>query len=323
VRADRLVSIVLLLQTHRRLTAAELARELEVCERTVRRDLDALSAAGVPVYAERGRRGGWSLLDGWRTDLSGLRADEVRALFLAAGPAGLAELGVEPAARSALRKLLATLPEDARRDAEQAQRSVVVDAASWGAGPPETLAHLGTVQRAVQARRRLRIRYATPGKPPGERTVDPYGLVRKGGVWYLLAGWRGETRTFRVGRILAAESTGEPAPLPEGFDLEEAWARARQRVEERRARDCVVRLRVEARLVRILRGLLRDRAELTADPAADGADGLVGFTARFPDARIAAADLAGFGAAVEVTEPVEVRRRLAALGSALTGLYAE
>lgn len=312
MRADRLVSIVLLLQTHQRRTAAELAAELEVCERTVRRDLDALSAAGVPVYSERGRHGGWSLLDGWRTDLSGLRAEEVRALFLVAGPAALGDLGMEPAARSALRKLLATLPEETRRQAERASRSVLVDAAGWNA-EAEITEHLATVQQAVEHRRRLRIRYATPGKPAGDRTVDPYGLVRKGGVWYLLAGWRRETRTFRVSRIERAEQLDQAAPRPDGFDLERAWTAVTGRLAP--AEGCVVRLRADPTVLPLLRGLLGRRSRPTEE-----ADGL---TVRFPGVEAAAGDLAGFGRAVEVLGPPAVRRRLAAIGAQLVAVYAE
>src|SRR5947209_21216 len=222
-----------MLQAHRRLSARDLAGRLEVSERTIHRDVEALSAAGVPVYAERGRHGGIALLPGYRTDVSGLTAPEARALFVFAGRGTLADLGLEGDLRSALRKLLSVLPEPHRPGAEQAAGRVVVDPRAWMRSR-ERLPHLAVVQDAVWRDRRLRLRYRRPGAPDAvERLLDPYGLVAKAGTWYLVAADAGEPRLYRVSRIEAAEATEEPADRPPGLDLEALWEDLRGRVEDR------------------------------------------------------------------------------------------
>src|SRR5689334_7638215 len=233
MRADRLLAILLLLQARGRLSARELAAELEVSERTIHRDVEALSAAGVPVYAERGRHGGIALLPGYRTDVSGLTAPEARALFVFAGRGTLADLGLEGDLRSALRKLLSALPEPHRPGAEQAADRVVVDPRAWMRAREE-LPHLATVQEAVWRDRRVSIRYRRPGAATAaDRLLDPYGLVAKAGTWYLVAADAGEPRLYRVSRIEAAAVTEEPADRPRGLDLEALWEELRGRVEER------------------------------------------------------------------------------------------
>lgn len=183
MRADRLVATLLFLQTRGRVTAGEVATELEVSVATARRDLEALSAAGIPVYAQPGRGGGWALVGGARTDLSGLTAAEAQALFLLLGPVATAA----PATKSALRKLLRALPQAFRTEAEAAAAAVVVDPARWGRTDTEMPAPVAELQRAVVRRLRIRIGYARKGEV-GERLVDPWGLVDKDGIWYLIAG---------------------------------------------------------------------------------------------------------------------------------------
>src|SRR5690242_376519 len=185
MRADRLVATLLLMQTRGRVTAAELAAELEVSVATARRDLEALSAAGVPVYPQPGRGGGWQLVGGARTDLTGLTAGEAQALFLLLGPA---TGGAGAPARSALRKLLRALPETFRSAAEAAADAVVVDPARWGEHGRERSDLVELLQSAVVRRRRVEIVYARPGREPTTRRVDPLGLVDKDEVWYLVAG---------------------------------------------------------------------------------------------------------------------------------------
>lgn len=226
MRADRLLSLLLLLQHRGRMTASALAGELEVSERTVLRDVEALSASGVPVYAERGRHGGFALLSGWTTDLTGLTHDEARALLVAGSGAAAPELA------SAMRKVLVALPAAQRDTATAAAGRVLrrpermlAEAAAPDAGAQETLR---AVQRAVFARRRLRLRYAARGEKAGWRTVDPVGLVEAGGQWYLLAVRDGEDRTYRLSRVQAVEELAEPvsaAPV----DLEREWAQRRAR----------------------------------------------------------------------------------------------
>ena len=197
VRADRLVATLLLLQARGRVTAAEVAEELEVSLRTARRDLEALSVAGIPVYSQTGRGGGWSLVGGARTDLSGLTAAEAQALFLVAGPSA----AVTREAKAALRKLVRALPETFRDEAEKAAAAVVLDAARWGGTAPPAPPHLEALQRAVVAGVRVRLDYRDRSGTATERVVDPLGLVAKGSVWYLVAGTDAGLRTFRVSRV--------------------------------------------------------------------------------------------------------------------------
>ncbi|MEV0096255.1 WYL domain-containing protein [Streptomyces sp. NPDC050738] len=228
MRADRLVSLVLLLRQRGRLTADTLARELEVSTRTVLRDIDALSAAGVPVYAERGRHGGFALLPGFRTELTGLNHDETLALLTAGPGRGKQGFGLGPELASALRKVVDALPESHRVTASDAARRLLVE--------PETDllsrrpvtedvpdATMIEVRRAVLAGHRLRIHYAATGQTPQWRTVDPIGLVTVRDRRYLLATRSGADRTYRLSRILAAEELPEPAQRPDRVDLERVW----------------------------------------------------------------------------------------------------
>ena len=224
MRADRLLSILLLLQTHRRMTARELATRLEVSERTVYRDMDALSAAGVPVSAERGRGGGCLLLDGYRTNLTGLNDAEIQTLFLTP-PRLLADLGLRRAGEAALIKLLAALPPTSRRDAEYIRQRIHVDAAGWNR-PQEVVPCLAALQEAVWQERKVRLTYQRHGSDPAERLVDPLGLVAKGSMWYLVGAVEGTERVYRVARIQAVTVTDEPCRRPEGFDLAAFWAQS-------------------------------------------------------------------------------------------------
>ncbi len=228
MRADRLVSLVLLLRQRGQLTASTLARELEVSTRTVLRDIEALSAAGVPVYAERGRHGGFALMPGFRTELTGLNHDEALAL-LAAGSGGSEQVfGLGSALASALRKVVDALPESHRATATDAAQRFLVD--------PETdllSRRLVTeelpdtamieVRRALLAGHKLRIHYAATDQAPRWRTVDPIGLVTVRGQGYLLATRSGADRTYRLSRVLAAEELPEHAQRPDRIDLNQAW----------------------------------------------------------------------------------------------------
>ncbi|GIH95989.1 helix-turn-helix transcriptional regulator [Planobispora siamensis] len=228
MRADRLVSLVLLLRRHGRLSAAALARELEVSTRTVLRDIEALSAAGVPVYAERGRHGGFALLPGFRTELTGLNPDEALALLVAGSRRGAQTFGLGSALASAMLKVVDALPESYRDTAAGAAERLLID--------PETDllsrrlvaeevpdAIVAEVLRAVFAGQRLRIHYAAVNQSPQWRTVDPIGLVTVRDKGYLLATRSGADRTYRLSRILAAEKLAEPAQRPDRVDLERAW----------------------------------------------------------------------------------------------------
>src|SRR5438128_12227933 len=194
MRADRLLSVLLLLQVHRRLTARELAKRLEVSERTIHRDMEALSAAGFPVFAERGSGGGWMLVEGYRTNLTGLNAVEVQALFVTKPLRLLADLGLDKASDAALIKLSAALPSAHRPGAENARQRIHIDVTGWNR-PDEAARFLPLLQEAVWQERRLRFTYQRGGGCDAvQRVADPLGLVAKGSIWYLVAAVDGDIR---------------------------------------------------------------------------------------------------------------------------------
>jgi predicted DNA-binding transcriptional regulator YafY len=313
MRADRLVAALLLLQARGRVTAAELAEELEVSVKTARRDLEALSAAGLPVYAQPGRGGGWRLLGGGRTDLSGLNAAETRALFLLAGP----RTRLAPEARSALRKLVRALPEPFREHATAAAEAVVLDPSGWGAASPPAVPHLEVLERSIVERARVRLRYAGGSGAVTTRTVDPLGVAAKGGTWYLLADTAAGRRTFRVDRIRAVTLTDRPAVRPPGFDLAEAWRDAVAAVDARRTRVRAVVMASPAAADGLLHQFGGDAR--AGDP---GPGGRVQVDIGGASTRQLAERLAGWGDGIEVVSPPELRRQLAEIGTQLVQAYA-
>ncbi len=223
MRADRLLSILLLLQAHRRLTARQLAGRLEVSERTILRDMDALSGSGVPVIADRGVGGGWSLLDGFETKLTGLKAREIQSLFLSPPPGLLADLGLKEEGEAALAKLRSSLPAEMRAPAEFASRRILVDTRGWR-DPGESFPCLPVLLDALWRGHRVRFVYTGALHAAAERTADPLGLVAKGATWYLIASTDGGPRTYRVSRMQDAVVLPEQAaPVPGSFDLARYW----------------------------------------------------------------------------------------------------
>ncbi|MEV4320133.1 WYL domain-containing protein [Actinocrispum sp. NPDC049592] len=307
MRADRLVAALLLMQARGRVTAAELASELEVSVATARRDLEALSTAGIPVYPQPGRGGGWELLGGARTDLSGLTAAEAQALFLLVGPAA----AVAPEAKAALRKLVQALPQTFRADAQAAAEATVIDPSRWGEHSKQTPIAVRTLQTAVV--RRLKVRLTYSGR---ERVIDPWGLVNKDDIWYLIAGTGQGRRTFRVDRIATVEVTAEPADRPGDFDLSAVWDEVVQQMEERRS-TVETRVLVETRFVPILRDQFGRHCEVEAD-LPDGRS-RVRLAAHLPIG--IAQHLAGWGALVEVIDSGPVKAELARLGRELVDRY--
>lgn len=225
MRADRLLSILLLLETKRVRTSRELAIELEVSERTIHRDMEALSRMGIPVLSERGAQGGWRLEEAYRSDLTGLNGAEVAALFVPASERHLEDLGLAGTARSAFTKLLASLPAARRRDADRLRERLFVDTTSWRQ-TSEGVPLFQTLQDAVWQERRLFIRYQRGDGEVRERRVDPLGLVAKGSTWYLVASCDGELRTYRASRIQFAELLSETFARPDGFELQTFWAQS-------------------------------------------------------------------------------------------------
>jgi predicted DNA-binding transcriptional regulator YafY len=295
VRADRLIAVLLFLQGRGRATAAEVAHSLEISERTARRDLEALALAGVPVYSSPGRGGGWSLVGGARTDLTGLTAGEATSLFLAAGSSTAAA----PAVQAAMRKLLGALPATLREGARAAGSAVVVDAASWGRTAPPEPEHLPALQRAVVEGEQVVLGYAGRAKPASTRTVSPLGLVTKAGVWYLVGGTDAGVRTFRVGRVTDVTPTGEPVQRPDGFDLRAAWEASAGEVERRRAEASVQAL-ADPALVPMLRRWLGPAQVAVGEPADDGR---IPVELSGPSVHLLAAQFAGFGRRLEITTP--------------------
>ncbi|MFD3594138.1 helix-turn-helix transcriptional regulator [Nocardia sp. NPDC058640] len=320
MRADRLVSLVLLLRRHGRLSADTLARELEVSTRTVLRDIEALSTAGVPVYAERGRHGGFSLLPGFRTELTGLNHDEALALLIAGSRRGAQAFGLGSALASAMLKVVDALPESYRDTATAAAQRLLVD--------PETdlLARrmvdeelsdtvMTEIRRAVLAGHKLRIHYTAVDGKPQWRTVDPIGLVTVRCHGYLLATRSGEDRTYRLSRVLAAEELDEPAQRPDRVDLNEAWQERSTRFRAG-ADQVVVLTRVDpARREDLVGTALAVRGEEVR------ADGWVRLEATFQDRRHAEWALWQLAANAEVLEPQWLRARLHERAAAITARY--
>lgn len=308
MRADRLVATLLLMQARGRVTASQLAEELEISVATARRDLEALSAAGIPVYPQPGRGGGWQLLGGARTDLSGLTAPEARALFLLVGPAA----SIDPGAKSALRKLVRALPETFRDEAEAAADAIVLDPAAWGASARVRPAMVDTLQDAVVRRRRVTITYTAWERESVERVVDPWGLVSKDDTWYLLGVVDGAERTYRVDRISAATVSDAPSTRPSDLDLADAWQRVVEVVREQRAA-AFATLIVDEAIVPLLRDAL-------------GADGVEDATAHdervrvrvsAPTVPLLARRLAGWTEYFTVIDSADLRAELRRIGAAL------
>jgi predicted DNA-binding transcriptional regulator YafY len=304
MRASRLVSFLLVLQTRGQLTAAELAERLEVSERTVQRDAQALAAAGVPIASVRGPAGGYRLERGYRTKLTGLDAAEAEALFV--GPA--AELGLGRELAGARLKLLASLPAEVQERASRASQLFHVDTRGWFR-EEDRAPCLPTIAAALWRDRRLDIRYRESNATVSRR-LDPLGLVLKAGVWYLLARRRGEERVYRVSRVVSARERAEPRTRPEGFDLAEAWT-ARSEAFERTRASIEVTLRVPRSEIRYLR-----------DPRIvdDGEPATV--VARFQGLAQAYHGLLAYGPDAEVLAPVELRERIARAAAETAAIYA-
>ena len=316
MRADRLVATLLFLQSRGRVTAEEVAEELEVSIRTARRDLEALSVAGIPVYSQPGRGGGWSLVGGARTDLSGLTAAEARTLFLIAGPSS----AVTPEAKAALRKLVHALPETFRAEAEKAASAIVLDPAHWGGTAPPPPPFLQVLQQAVVQGVQVRLGYRDRERSLTERTVHPLGLVSKGSVWYLVADTEAGLRTFRIWRVQSVELTDDPVRRPPGFDLARTWQEIVARLDEQRASLRVTAM-ADPSVVGPMRGHFGNRLTV-GDTGDDGRVAVdIGFGDRHGPTHGPAAELAGYCFGLEVLDPPEVQAELAAIGARLTERY--
>jgi predicted DNA-binding transcriptional regulator YafY len=319
MRAGRLFSIVLLLQSNGQLTARSLSERLEVSERTIHRDMEALSGAGIPVVAARGAGGGWSLLGEYRTNLTGMNEAEIQSLFVTKPARLLADLNLEKASEGALLKLLAAMPPLHRRGAEFARQRIYVDVAGWSRAE-ESVPLLHLLQDAIWHERKVRMTYGRGECGSSERLVDPLGLVAKGSVWYLAAAIEGEIRSYRVSRIETAEMLDATFVRPADFDLAAFWEKStaelraqlpRYRTRVRVRQEVVARLPYAGRFARI---------EHTGQPDEQG---WVEVSLRFDVEEMACEYALGFGTQLEVLEPLALREKVLEAAQNVVAFYSE
>jgi len=320
MRASRLLTIMMMLQTRGRMSADALAQELEVSVRTVYRDIDQLSAAGVPVYADIGRNGGFALLDGWRTRLTGLTAPEAQALFLSGLPGPAAELGLGDEVAQAELKLLAALPADWQAEAKRMSSRFHLDPAGWFQ-PGHQSEHLKLVADAVWSERRVAVRYESWTRI-SDRVLEPLGVVLKGGIWYVVARTEGNIRTFRLSNILALVATGESFERPDGFDLPAYWVASTAQFEKD-VYAGMARVRASEKGRQRLKNISAtvkaavEHARLEPD-----AEGWATLSIPIEEVGWASREMIRIGAEIEVLEPPDLRSRMAEETRKMAGFYA-
>lgn len=307
MRADRLVATLLLMQTRGRVTAAEIAGELEVSVATARRDLESLSAAGIPVYPQAGRNGGWQLIGGARTDLTGLSSVEAQALFTLVGPGA----ALSPDAKAALRKLVKALPEPFRADAQAAADAITIDPAQWGQVASQLSEHVRLLQSAVVSRMNVTFGY----KGTSRREVSPLGLVDKNDTWYLIASTPHGQRTFRVDRMSGIGATKRTFDRPRNFDLAEAWASVVETVEDKQRRTSATVV-IPENLLSVLENQFGKHCVVQSVSG-----GKLTATVSAPAPVMIAQHLAGWGDVLQVIESESVQAELARIGAELVARY--
>jgi predicted DNA-binding transcriptional regulator YafY len=319
MRASRLLSLLMLLQTRGRVSAQALAEALEVSVRTIHRDVDELSASGVPIWADRGRLGGFQLQPGWRTRVDGLTAPEAQAMFLGGLPGPAAELGLGEAMASAQLKLLAALPDGWRDDARRVSARFHLDPIDWYRGPSAT-DHLPAIAQAVWGERRIAMRYES-WKGEVSRRVDPMGLVLKAGIWYLAAQVGMGVRTYRLSNILDLEVTDEVFERPPEFDLAAWWQASTKRFEKALAVD-TAQLRVSTSGMKALRDLGAAVAQAAEASASEPDEtGWRRVTIPIESVGHAAAQVLRLGVQAEVLKPAALRREVRERASAIAALH--
>ena len=319
MRAGRVLSILLLLQARGRMSATEIARELEVSVRTVYRDVEQLSSAGVPVYAERGRDGGFALIDGWQTRLTGLTLAEAQALFLSGLEGPVTELGLGAAAASAKRKVVASLSQAGHDDVQRMAARLHLDPVGWYAQEDEA-AQLSIVAEALWKDRRIRMLYSS-WTSTRERVVEPLGLVLKAGNWYLVARQGNDIRMFRVAEIRSAVDDGSGFDRPEAFDLATWWAAQTKAFETNIYTSTAVVLVTPAGRQLLERMNPTIRQAITATASTAEADGRFRLRIPIESVALAAASLFSLGAEIEVLTPRPLRSRLLDMARRMTDLY--
>ncbi len=312
MRADRLLSSLLLLQAHGQLTGREIAKRLEVSQRTVHRDMEALSSSGVPVFALRGVNGGWRLDEDWRTVVPGLDPGELRALLMSQ-PSAIGDAGLAASAERALGKLMAAMPTPLRQQAIAMRERLFVDTTGWR-GSMENLAMLPIAQDAVARDRKLAFQYCRPGQQPSARVVDALGLVAKGSSWYLVAQSVKGLRTYRISRITEAVVLEAPCERPRDFNLAEHWrASTNQFKEGWKNYEAVLRLAPRAaNWIRTWQLVAESAGNDTAN-----ADGWSTLRVCFTCIEEASFVIMGLGASVDIVEPASLRECIAAQAASL------
>lgn len=335
MRADRLLSLLMFLQVRGRMTAQELARELEVSERTIHRDVEALNTAGVPVIAERGPGGGCYLPGKYRTNLTGLNEMEVRALFLSTVAGPLSDLGLGKAMEAAVLKLSAALPEAHRQNVERVRRCIHVDTAQWFRSS-EPVPYLGAMQEAVWQDLRVRMSYRRGDESRVRRFIEPYGLVAKANIWYMVAAMAGPrlpygvtnvqtarryVQVYRISRVLSAELTDERFARPHDFDLQAYWAEWCRDFEGSLPK-YQVRLKITPALIPVLPNIYGEGVRALIDEAdpPDG-EGNITLELTFEGFEHALSSVLGLGTRAEVLEPAELRESLAEMASNVAAFY--
>ena len=320
MRADRLLSIVLLLQTSPRLTSRVLAQRLEVSERTIHRDMEALSGAGIPVVADRGATGGWSLMSDYKTTLTGLNESEIQSLFLTKPTKALADLNLERAAEGALLKLLASVPNSYRQSVERARQRIFIDVTGW-AKREEAVPLLPLLQESIWLERQLNITYERGiDCEPIKRKLSPVGLVAKGSAWYLVALVDSQLRSYRVSRISHAEVLDEVAQFPEEFDLEQYWLQSTQHFKSQLPHYCAT-FRVSPDVFPRLS--FAGRFARVGKPVSTDARGWIELEVGFDVEEMACEYALSFGPKLEVIAPTSLREKVIEMAKRVLDFYAK
>lgn len=314
MRADRLISILLLLQTNQRLTSRELAQRLGVSERTIHRDMEALSTSGIPIFADRGRSGGWSLLEGYRVQLNGLAKDEIQALFLGQSAHSF---GLQNNLQTAMIKLLAALPESARPNAEFTRKRIHIDGAGWF-GNYEDAHMLRAVQEAIWSSRYCTIIYNRADGNIIERIIEPLGLVAKGVIWYLVARSGEDIRTYRISRIKKIEFLDHFFSYPNDFDLAAYWEDSVSRFKVALPR-YLVHLYVKAEILHNLSAFSRYATIEKTIPSEH--DGWVNAFVNFEVFEEALSAIVLMGESAKVIEPIALRQQIIEQIEAILKIY--
>lgn len=319
MRSDRLLSLMMLLQNRRHMTAEELADELEVSKRTIYRDIDALSVIGVPVYANGGPGGGYALLDGYRTTLTGLNKSEIQALFMLTLPGPASDLGVSQQLKTAILKLTSSFADDHNEHANYLRQRLHLDATKWFQ-TNEPVPHLKTLQEAVWTDHQLVLSYRRSNGTVSERTISPYALVAKASVWYLVAATEQGTRVYRVSRIEALQITQTHFTRPQDFDLAEFWVGWMTNYKTSLPKYPVT-LRISPDLAPILPSILGNNARALVEQAQTDSEGWRIINYSFEKMEEAQAYILGMGASVDVIAPEELRVNVLKIATEVVAHY--